>query len=162
MRHLASICSRARVVTALAVVGVLVAGGAAWGYFTTSGSGAGQATAGTMSTITLSATAGSPSTPLYPGGTGDVSLEVNNPNSYAVTLVTVTGSGSITPDSGHTGCTTTGVTFTNQSGLHASIPASATNYQIRLAGAVSMGSSSSNGCQGATFSVPVTITVETS
>jgi len=113
-----------------------------------------------MSTVTLNAVAGNPSTPLYPGGTGDVSLEVNNPNAYAVTLVSVAGNGTITPDAGHSSCTTTGVTFTNQSGLSTIIPASASGYQIRLPGAVSMGSSSSSGCQRATFSIPVTITVD--
>jgi hypothetical protein len=153
--------TRRRLVSVLAVVGVLAVGGAAWAYFTSHGSGTGHGSTGSMSTVTLSATAGSPSTSLYPGGTGDVSLEVNNPNAYAVTLVSVSGNGAITPDSGHlAGCTTTGVTFSNQSGLSTTIPASATNYPVHLSGAVSMSTSSSNGCQGATFTIPVTITVE--
>ena len=79
-----------RLVAVLCFVGTLVLGGTAWAYFTSSGSGHGQGSAGTMSTVTLNATAGSPSTPLYPGGTADVSLEVNNPNAYAVTLRSVT------------------------------------------------------------------------
>jgi hypothetical protein len=154
--------TRGRLIAVLAVLAVLAVGGAAWAYFTSSGSGSGHASTGTMSTVTLSATAGNASTPLYPGGTGDVSLEVNNPNAYAVTLVSVAikVGGSITSDSGHLGCTTTGVTFTNQSGLTTTIPASATNDQIHLSGAVSMSTSSLSSCQGATFSIPVTITVE--
>ncbi len=160
MRHVKSMSTKRRVVSVLAVVGVLAVGGAAYAYFTSSGSGSGHGTTGTMSTVTLSATAGSPSTPLYPGGSGDVSLEVNNPNSYPVTLVSVSGNGTITPDSGHSACTTTGVTFSNQSGLSTNIPASTTNYPVHLSGAVSMSTSSSNGCQGATFSIPVTITVD--
>lgn len=151
---------RGRLVAMLAVIGVFVLGGVAWAYFTSSGSGTGTATTGTMSTVTLNAAAGTPSTPLYPGGTGDVTLEVNNPNSYAVTVVSVTGGGTISHDAGHSACTTTGVTFTNQNGLSTAIPAGATNFQIHLPGAASMGSSSSTGCQGATFSIPVTITVE--
>ena len=113
-----------------------------------------------MSTVTLNATAGTPSTPLYPGGTGDVSLEVNNPNAYAVTLVSVTGNGTITPDAGHSGCTTTGVTFTNQTGLTHDHPGQRQQLPDPPARRVSMDSSSSNGCQGATFSIPVTITVD--
>ena len=70
-----------RIAAVLGMVAVLGVGGAAWGYFTSHGSGTGHGSTGTMSTVTLSATAGSASTPLYPGGTGDVSLEVNNPNS---------------------------------------------------------------------------------
>ena len=151
--------SRRRLITILAVVGILAVGGAAWAYFTSHGSGSGHGSTGTMSTVTLNATAGTPSTPLYPGGSGDVSLEVNNPNAYAVTLVSVTGSGTITPIADPS-CTTTGVTFTNQTGLSTTIPPSTSGYQIPLPGAVSMNSSSSNGCQGATFSIPVTITVE--
>jgi len=151
---------RRRLVSVLAIVGVLAVGAAAWAYFTSSGSGSAHASTGSMSTVTLNAAAGTPSTPLYPGGTGDVSLEVNNPNAYAVTLVSVAGHGTITPDAGHSGCTTTGVTFTNQTGLNTTIPGGATNDQIALPGAVSMSSLSSSGCQGATFSIPVTITVD--
>jgi hypothetical protein len=151
-----------RVVAALVFVGIFAIGGTAWAYFTSSGLGSGQGSTGTMSTVTLNATAGSPSTPLYPGGTADVSLELNNPNAYAVTLRSVTGNGTVTPDAGHTGCTTTGVTFTPQTGLTTTIPANANGDRIDLTGAVTMGTSSSNGCQGATFSIPVTITVQKS
>jgi len=160
MRRPQIMSRRRRLVSVLAAVGVLAVGSAAWAYFTSSGSGSGHASTGTMSTVTLNATAGTPSTPLYPGGTGDLSLEVNNPNAYAVTLVSVTGNGTIMPDAGHPSCMTTGVTFTNQTGLNTTILGSATNDQILLPGAVSMNSSSSNGCQGATFSIPVTITVD--
>jgi hypothetical protein len=160
MKHARAMGIRRRLLVALAVVAILAAGGAAWAYFRAPGSGTANATTGTMTAVTLSATAGSPSTPLYPGATGDVSLEVNNPNSYAVTLVSVTGNGTITPDAGHSACTTTGVTFSNQTGLNMTVPAGATNDRIDLGGAVSMSTSSSNGCQGATFSIPVTITVD--
>ncbi len=162
MRRPGFVVRRRRLVALLTAAAVLAVGGAVWAYFTTSGSGAGHGSTGTMSTVTLNATAGTASTPLYPGGTGDVSLEVNNPNAYAVTLVSValkTG-GTITADAGHSGCTTTGVTFANQTGLSTTIPAGASADRIDLAGAVSMNSSSLNACQGATFSIPVTITVQ--
>lgn len=151
-----------RAVAVLTAIGILVLAGAAWAYFSSSGSGSGSGSAGSMSTVTLNATAGTPSTPLYPGGTGDVSLEVTNPNAYLVTLVGVAlkPGGTITADAGHSGCTTTGVTFTNQTGLSTTIPQSTSGYRIDLAGAVSMNATSSNGCQGATFTIPVTITVE--
>ena len=149
-----------RVVAMLSFVGVLAVGGTAWAYMTSAGSGHGSGSTASMSTVTLNATAGSPSTPLYPGGTADVSLELNNPNGYAVTLRSVTAHGTITADAGHTGCTTTGVTFTSQTGLTTSIPANANGDRIDLASAVTMSSSSSNGCQGSTFSIPVTITVQ--
>lgn len=141
---------------------VVIAGlglGAAYAYFTSSGKGTGPASIGTMAAVTVATTTATPSTALLPGGTGDVTLEVTNHNGYAVTLVSVVGTGgAITADGGHPGCTTTGVTFTNQTGLSTNIPASSTSA-IDLPGAAAMSAASSAGCQGATFSIPVTITV---
>jgi len=150
-----------RVLAAALAAAVLgMAAGAAYAYFTATGSGAGSASAGTLQTVTISATAGSPTTPLLPGETGDVVLEVSNPNAFAVTLVSVTGSGTITVDGAHSGCNPSAVTFTSQTGLSISIPASSTDYQVDLPGAASMSAAAANACQGATFSIPVTITVE--
>jgi hypothetical protein len=50
-------------------------------------------------------------------------------------------------------------TFTSQTTLNKTIPASSTTT-IDLKGAASMDTTSSDGCQGATFSIPVTITVQ--
>jgi hypothetical protein len=151
-----------RRVLALAAAAALVGvgAGAAYAYLTGSGSGSGSASTGTMQTVTITATAGSPTTPLLPDGTGDVVLQVDNPNGFAVTLVSVIGSGTISADSEHSGCNPSVVTFTNQTGLSVSIPASSSGYQVDLAGAASMSSSAANACQGATFSIPVTIAVQ--
>jgi hypothetical protein len=139
-----------------------LASGAAYAYFTSPGTGTGSASVGSMQAVTISTATVSPSTPLLPGASGDVTLEVTNPNDVAVTLISVAGAGgAITADSGHPGCTTTGVTFTDQTGLSTSIPADGTT-DIDLPGAASMSTASSPGCQGATFSIPVTITVQQS
>jgi hypothetical protein len=140
----------------------LVAGlgaGAAYAYFTSSGSGSGGASVGSMQTVTLAAATATPKTSLLPGATGDVTLEVDNPNSFPVTLVNVTQAGAITADSGHPSCTDTAVTFTNQTSLGQTVPPSST-VTVDLPGAVAMGQASSPGCQGATFSIPVTITAQ--
>jgi predicted ribosomally synthesized peptide with SipW-like signal peptide len=145
----------------MSVVGLVVGlgAGAAYAYFTSSGHGTGSASAGTMQTVMIAAVTATPGTALLPGGTGDVTLKVTNPNSYATTLVSVSGTGgTITADSGHPGCTTTGVTFTNQTGLSITIPAGTTTT-VDLPGAAAMSAASSAGCQGATFSIPVTIAV---
>jgi len=134
--------------------------GTAYAYFTGSGTGIGAATVGSMQTVTVASAPATPSTPLLPGGTGDVTLKVANPNNYPVTLVSVAGTGgTITADTGHPGCTTAGVTFTSQTGLATTIPAASTTT-VDLPGAASMSTASSAGCQGATFSIPVTITVQ--
>lgn len=142
------------VIVATVVLGL----GTAFAYFSASGSGTGSATTGTLQTVTLIAVTGTPSTPLLPGGAGDVLIELHNPNGFAVTLVSVTATGPATPDAGHPGCTTTGVSFTNQTGLSIPIAASG-NTPVDLTGAATMSAASSSGCQGATFSIPVTIEV---
>jgi hypothetical protein len=148
---------RARLVPP-AVAAVLLAGaGTAFGYFTSTGSGAASASTGSL-TVSIAATTGTPGAPLQPGGTGDVTLQVHNPNSAPVTLVSVTGNGPVTASGGLGTCTTTGVSFADQAGLSITIPAGATQ-QIDLPGAASMDATSQNGCQGATFSIPVTVTV---
>ena len=146
--------------SALAIVAAAVVAGAALAYWRSSGTGSGSGHAGTLQTVTVAAFVGgdAPHSYLLPGGsTADVILRVSNPNAYAVTLVSVVGNGTITPDAGHASCTTTGVTFTNQTALSISIPAGSS--LVDLPGSASMSAASSNGCQGATFSIPVAITV---
>lgn len=144
----------------MSAVGLIVGlgSGVAYAYFTSSGSGKGSASIGTMQPVTLVSATVAPSTLLLPGSTGDVTLKVNNQNSFAVTLVSVTGTGGPITAVGDPGCTTTGVTFTNQTSVNTSIPAS-TTATIDLPGAAAMSTASSAGCQGATFSIPVTIAV---
>jgi hypothetical protein len=146
-----------------AIMGVAapcIGGRAAYGYFTSAGSGTGSGGTGTLQAVTVTAFVGgdSPSSVLVPGASADVILRVNNPNASAVTLVSVTGGpGSITADSAHPGCTTTGVSFTNQTGM--SVPIASGTILVHLPNAASMNASSSSGCQGATFNIPVSITV---
>ena len=143
------------ILACLALVGLVYA---AW---TTNGTGDGYAKAGTAQSISTVDVSASTSATLYPGVSGDVLIKFDNPNPYAVTVTAVTGSGSITADAGHSGCTTTGVTFTNQTGLSLVIPAKSGVdgvLQTTLTGAASMSNASLNACQGATFTIPVTLT----
>lgn len=132
---------------------------AAW---TTNGTGSAYAKAGTAQSLTTVDVSASTTATLYPGVSGDVLVKFDNPNPYAVTVTAVTGSGSITADAGHSGCTTTGVTFTNQSSLSLVVPAKSGGVdgvlQTTLTGAASMSNASLNACQGATFTIPVSIT----
>jgi hypothetical protein len=128
---------------------------AAW---TVNGSGSGYAKAGSSQALTTVDVSASTSATLYPGVSGDVKLQISNPNPYAVRVTAVTGNGTITPDAGHAaGCTTTGVSFANQSSLTIDIAANSSTTSV-LTGAVSMSNASSNGCQGATFTIPVSLT----
>jgi hypothetical protein len=161
MRRISHKLRRRGLVLAAVAVLAAIAAAVASAFVTTDGSASGSGSTGTLQAVTVTAFTGgdAPSSSLLPGGSADVILRVNNPNSYAVTLISVTaGPGSITADSNHGSCSPASVTFNNQTGLATSIAASGTTL-VDLPSAASMSTSAANGCQGATFAVPVTITV---
>ncbi len=128
---------------------------AAYTYFIAAGNGAASVRASATQAVTVSATTGSPAAPLLPGGSSDVTLTLTNPNAFSVTLVKVTGSGTIAASNG---CRPTGIRFVDQRSLSVTIAARSTT-RIALPGAAVMTSASPHSCQGATFSIPVTVTV---
>ncbi len=142
------------------VLALLIGGGVAYAYIPSTGTGAGTAASGSLSAVTISATASTPVTALLPGESADAIFKVDNPNAVAMTIVSVVGSGSISV-SGGSGCTSgnDGVAFVDQGALSISVPANSTDFSVDLSGAVTMSSSSDTGCQGASFSIPITLTV---
>jgi len=161
-RHITTLLGRRRRLVALVAVPALVAGAVtARASWTTHGSGTGAATAAGMQTVTLVAFVGgdAPSSTLVPGGTADVILRVSNPNPFSVQVYSISSAGAITPDASHPGCTTTGVSFTPPASPSITIPAGPSSTLVHLAGAAAMSASSSSGCQGATFSIPITLVV---
>jgi hypothetical protein len=142
---------------------VVVAGalaGTAFAYFTSSGTARGSVTLGSAQSITVQAVAsGSPSSTLVPGGTADLIVQLQNPNPSAVTLTAIAQNGSATPVGG-SGCTSTndGVTVQNQTGLNISVAPG--THVVHVTGAAAMAMSSANGCQGASFDIPVTVTIQ--
>jgi hypothetical protein len=151
---------RPRWIVLASLAALALTSGIAYAYVTGAGSGSGTAQVGTMQTVTVSALVGGdvPTSRLYPGGpTADVILRVNNPNAFTVQVFSVAANGSITADGGHASCTTTGVTFTPP--VNPSITLPVGSSVVHLSGAASMSTASVSGCQGATFSIPVTLTV---
>jgi len=146
-----------RILTAGLTIIVLGVVGLVYAAWTTNGSGEGYAKAGTAQALTTVDVSATTTASLYPGVSGNVLIKINNPNPFGVRVTAVTGNGTITPDSGHSGCTTTGVTFTDQTGLTLDVAAS-TATQFTLNGAASMSNASLNACQGATFTIPVSLT----
>src|ERR671933_2839404 len=139
----------------------LTAVGFVYAAWTTNGTGNAYAKAGTAAAISTVDVSASTVATLYPGVSGDVLIKLDNPNTSPVTVTAITGHGTITADAGHSGCTTTGVTFTNQSSLSLTIPAKSGGVdgvlQSTLTGAASMSNASLNACQGAVFTIPVTL-----
>jgi hypothetical protein len=133
--------------------------GSAFAYFFTPMHHSGAADAGTAQAITVVQSQGTAGSTLYPGTTADLVVELDNPNNFPVHIVTVSGSGPVTSAGGIGACTTTGVTVPTQTGLSIAV-APGSDIQIHIPNGVAMGDSSNSGCQGATFSVPVALTVQ--
>jgi hypothetical protein len=158
-RRLKLLGKRRLIFGAVTVMALVIAslGYAAW---TSAGNGSGVAKASTAQGLTtVAATA---SVGLYPGATADLALKVSNPNPYPVTVTDVTGNGTITADASHSTCGQdgthpTGVTYTDQHNLTIAVPANGST-QVAVSNSVHMGNASDNSCQGATFTVPVSLT----
>ena len=149
--------NKRRVVVAAIVVAAVIAVGIGIAAWSIGGSGNGYAKATTASSLTLADATAFTTAQLYPGATGDLKLRLTNPNSFPVRVTAVSGNGTITSDKGAACDASTGVTFTDQSGLTLDVAASA-DGTFTLSGTVAMSNSSNTTCQGAVFTVPVTLT----
>jgi hypothetical protein len=148
---------KARLALALSAILVVATTAVTFGSWTVSSSaGSGYSKAKVATSLTLSDASASTTAQLYPGGTGDIWVKVTNSNPFAVTVTSVTGAGTITSDKGAACDAATGVTFTNTTGLTQAVGAGAT-VTFSLAGKVAMSNASDNTCQGAVFTVPITL-----
>jgi hypothetical protein len=94
-----STSKRTFAIVASATAAVLVGGGVAVAYWTTTGAGTGTATAGTTDAFTITQTT-SP-TGLYPGGPAqNLSISVTNPGSSAAQITTLTATPTSTDQPG--------------------------------------------------------------
>jgi hypothetical protein len=121
---------------ASSVLGVVLAGGAAFGATNwivglgTGSSGEGQSA--NISNLTISAVASpAPTNLLYPGGTGDVVVTISNPNPYPVTITALQLPTNTTYATGYT----TSALATTQTGCVASTPSDVIwNYSTATSG----------------------------
>jgi hypothetical protein len=148
------------VIAAIALL-VGLASGSAYAYWHAAGSGNGSATTGTASAVTVQAVgSGSPTSSLIPGSSADLLVQLNNPNSYPVTIVAVSQTGSAFTVTGGTGCTSanSGVSVPTVTGL--SIAVGTGTQLVHIANGTAMSSASASGCQGASFQIPISVTVQ--
>lgn len=150
---------------ACASAGLIVSGlggGAAFGYFIGGhGTGAGTASTGSASEITVTKQDVSG---LFPGGSANLVITVKNPYpSTALTVLGITaGTGSIQVTGG-SGCTAanSGVSVNASATFSPSTVAAGATTAVTFTGAVRMdGTTNFSGCQGATFAVPVKVNVK--
>ena len=147
--------SRSRkILVAVAVVAVAVTGAFASAAWLSSGTGDGAAKADTQKGIVV--TAGTPTAQLFPGAKGDLKVDVKNNNQYPSRSRRSTATAPSPPVT-TSAPKSTGVTYTDQSGVGTQIAAGATE-SITLTDSVAMDNSSDDACQGATFTVPVKVT----
>jgi hypothetical protein len=138
----------------LAVGVMLVGGGIAGALWSAGGGGSGAAQAVTAQTLTVSAATGVAD--LYPGFTGgDAFFTVTNANPYPVTFTAMTA-GAVT-SSNPTSCPSSNVSVANKSGLSLAVGANATSPTLSIVDVVTMVAGAPDGCQGASFSIALTL-----
>jgi hypothetical protein len=146
---------------AAGVAAIGIGSGAALAAWTVGGSGSGAGAATVANNLTVTAlTPSGPAASLYPGGpAGSVYFQVANPNPFAVTI---TGLSWGTPTSNNTAaCASANVSVdaSAPTTVSISIPANATaGTAYQISGVLDLAHSAPNGCEGASFTVPVTVT----
>lgn len=151
------------VTVAAFAAGVTLLAAAGWAYWTSAGNATGAATTASLQAVEVTGAGAAPSSALLPGRSAGAAFRVTNPNHFAVTITSVTASGSVSA-SGGTGCDDTDaqVAFVDQYDLDITVPADAVDHLVRLADdAVTMGAGAANGCQSATFLLPITVHAQT-
>jgi hypothetical protein len=148
---------RKKLFVALVAVAVLAIGGVAVAAWTASGTGSGRAKALTAvdSTVTEDITASNASPDLYPGFTdGDIFVQVDNPNPYAVTFTSF-AAGTVT--SSVPACVAF-VSVDDSGAISMSVPANSPAVSRTIPDVVSLDHAAPDACQGATFTIPLTLT----
>ena len=143
-----------RVALITCTVAATLVAGVAFAQWLASGTGSGYAKARSAEELTTRAAAASET--LYPGGDGDLTLTITNPNPYPVTVAEVVAAGVVVSSSSECDDAGNGVAFTDQTGLSLGVPAD-DSTSVTLPGSVTMAESSPDACQGATFTIPVSL-----
>ena len=139
---------------------VLTAGGVAMAAWLVSGTGTATTQAATSTSLTV--TGGTATASLYPGASTPVVANVTNPNPFPVRLTGATfGTVTVSPLAGKT-CAASNVTVSGPVSLASpvNLAAGSSATPVSIPNALTMVSSAADGCQGATFTVQVTLNGE--
>lgn len=153
-----------RFIKKVSVAGIALAlfllAGVVFAAWVVTGTGSGSAKAQQAQSLTTTDASASTTAQLYPGASGDVKVTINNPNPFDVKVKSITGSGAITSNTTVACDGSTGVTFTDQNPTTNNVVPKGGSLTMTLTNAVSMNNNSHTDCQGAVFTIPVTITGE--
>jgi hypothetical protein len=145
----------------IAALGVVLAGAAvAYASFSATGTGSGHATAVTAQSIPITAASCAGNGDLYPGGA--ICFTLKNPNPYTVTFTSVTYLPSNTPIvAGSASCAAANVSIATGAPTTLATPLTVapgqTTGTLSIPGVIQMASTADDGCQGASFDVPITL-----
>jgi hypothetical protein len=156
--------SHRRIASAAFALAVFIVGGIVFAAWVVTGTGQGYSKASQAQELTTSDVSASTSSQLYPGGQGDVKVQINNPNPFPVTVSQIAGNGAVSSDTA--GCTdvggdsskATGVSFATQNLSSGNVVPAGGNLDVTLNNAASMSNQAVNACQGAVFTIPVSLT----
>jgi hypothetical protein len=149
---------RALVIVPVVCVAASMVGFGAAAYWTHNGNGSSTGHIGTMTAATL--TLATEATALYPGGAADLTVTVANPNDFSVVLSGVAvdpGSAISSSDAGCDGPTYVSVV---PGTLPTTVIAANSSEQFVLTDAARLSVSAVQACQGATFTIPLAVTVK--
>lgn len=146
---------RKKLLIVLVGVAVLAVGGVAYALWSADGSGNGTAQARTATTISLDVDT-SKAADLYPGFTGgNIYFKASNTNPYAVTFTSFTAGTIVSSDP--TNCPASNVSVSSGP-ISIPVAAGASSVDEEIDGVVSMDAAAPDGCQGVTFTIPLTLT----
>jgi hypothetical protein len=149
---------RALVATALGTGLLLGGAGGAAGLLSRS-TPAGGSGAGDLEPITVIPADGPPD--LFPGfNAGDVTVRLENPNPFAVTVRTMTPNGVTSGDP--EACPSSNVTVRPADGLALFVAAASTTGPLTIPDVVSMARDAPDGCQGVGFTIRLDVTADRS
>lgn len=146
------------VLSVAASIGVSALAFGAAAYWTNSGTGTSTGRVAGMTGATLSVS--TEATALYPGGAADLTISVTNPNAFSVVLsaVAVDPASAISSSAG--GCD--GPTYVSivPGTLPTTVIAANATQPFVLTDAARLSVSAVQACQGATFTIPLAVTVK--
>ena len=149
---------------ALVVALTLVLGafaGTAYAYFSATGSGTGKARVGAITAVTVLPATGSPSTSLFPGQSATLRLTLNNPNPVTLIVTGISQDGAVGV-TGTAACTQANAGVSVPTEISLGITLAPGTHSFTIPTGAQMATASASACQGASFHIPVTVTVKTS
>lgn len=142
-------------VAAAATASTMAFGAAA--YWRAQGAGTVAGQVGTLAGATASASGAAGA--LVPGGSADLTVSVANPNAFSVTVDAIATDPGGTMTSSSPSCDAAALLTVTVGSVAATTLAAGTSTDVVLAGAVALDASAPQACQGATFSIPLIVTV---